>query len=142
MRLRHADGMTHTRTTTLALAAAALLALTACSSSDDETDTSSAEEDVEQALRDYTTAMNSGDADTVYELNSERCREQRGMEEAEQAVQLINELYGDIEYETIEVTDITEDTAKVNATTGIDALDGADSARWVLEDGQWRNDSC
>jgi hypothetical protein len=128
--------MSPIRTTAL-LAATALLALaTACSSE------SSPEDDVEQAVRDSTQAINEGDVDTFLELNSQRCREQRSEDETQQMMDLVNEEYGDVELESIEITDVTDDTAQVNATTGIDDLDDDDSEPWVLEDGQWRSDGC
>lgn len=123
--------------TTATAAVLAALALAACSGG-----SSSAEDDVEQAVRDYMDAMNSGDVDRIRELTSERCRDEQSREETQELVDLVDEVYGDIDLKSIEITDVTDDSAQVNAVSGIDALDDDDSARYVLEDGQWRVDDC
>jgi hypothetical protein len=133
---RHADGRKRIRAAAT-LATATLIALAAACGSED-----SAEDDVKQTLQDQVEAINEDDVKTVRELTSQRCREQVSEDETRQTIDLIDELYGDIELQSIDVTDITEDSAQVNVTTGIDALDNEDSARWILEDGQWRMDDC
>lgn len=132
--------MTHRRATTaLATTAAALLALTACSSG------SSAEDDLKAAVQDNITAYNDGDLAAARALLSERCRAETSEDDTRETIELIDQLYGDITLQDITVHDIDGDTARVSATTGIQALDDAgddDGAQWVYEDGAWRTDDC
>ncbi|KAB8167226.1 hypothetical protein FH609_012645 [Streptomyces sp. 3MP-14] len=67
------------------------------------------------------------------------------MEEAAEAIGLIDALYGEITFETLDILEFDGTTARVHGTTGIEDLDranGDDGARWIWEDGAWRDDSC
>lgn len=127
------------RTRTAALTAVLLLALAACSS--DSGGSSDAEAAVEQAVRDHMQAINDSDVDRILELTSDRCRDQTAAE-ADAMVALIEEMYGDVELENITVHDLTEDSARVEGESGIEALDEGDGSPWILEDGTWRQDDC
>ncbi|TDC73792.1 hypothetical protein [Streptomyces hainanensis] len=137
-------------------AAATLLVLStaACGSDaesgDDPRDARSAdaggsEEELRRAVEDSLGAINEGDADALLAGQSAACREQTSADEAVEALALIEALYGEIRLEEIEILEFEGTSAVVRGTTGIEALDSAgddDGARWIWEDGAWRDDSC
>lgn len=138
--------MTRARTLLLATAVTLTVTLAGCGGDGDSATSATAEADVERALRDYVTAMNEGDADAVLASLSERCRQATNENEVRTRLELFSQIYGDIELREINVRDIEDGTARVSAVSGIDALDEeserSGGARWILEDGAWRNDDC
>jgi len=146
-------GMTNTRAgVLLALITTATLAatLTACSDDDapptrDTNATGGSEDELRQAVQAGVDAINSADTDAYLALQSAACREQVTPDETQQTFELIESLYGDIDLQTVEISDFDGATARVRGTTGIQALDEAgdqDGALWTWEDGGWRDDSC
>jgi hypothetical protein len=139
--------MTRTRTAALATGAALLLATAACSSSDNGRSSSPADEAaLRQAVQDSVDAINEGDVQAILDAQSARCRDRTSEAEAQQAVDLMETLYGDVTLQSLDILEFNEDGAVVKGTTGIQALDeaddGTDGARWIYEDGAWRDDDC
>ncbi|GAA3870641.1 hypothetical protein [Streptomyces sedi] len=147
--------MTRTRRLLIAAATATVVTLTGCGSDDGTDDNRSprqgeaggTEDDLLQAIDDNLAAINDGDAEAVFASRSAACREEATVEEAAEAVGLVGALYGEISFETLEVLEFDGTTARVRGTTGIEALDSDDGeegegARWIWEEGAWRDDSC
>ncbi|MDT0268688.1 hypothetical protein RM844_20590 [Streptomyces sp. DSM 44915] len=144
--------MKRTRTLLLTAATATALALTGCGGDDGADDAQprpSADGGTEDALRQAVQAnldaINAGDAEAVFASRSASCQEDVTVAEAAAAVELIDALYGEITFESLDVLEFDGTTARVHGTTGIEALDeanGTEGARWIWEDGAWRDDSC
>ncbi|UCM88588.1 DUF4352 domain-containing protein [Streptomyces marincola] len=103
------------------------------------------EEALRQAVEDNLAAMNAGDTDAFLAGQSARCRELTTASAADQAMELIGTLYGDISLRELDILEFDGTSARVLGTTGIEALDDAgeqDGARWVWEEGAWRSDDC
>lgn len=145
------SGMTRTRLAAALLAIA--LPITACGGDGDDgsdgdnplSQGANAEADIEQAVRDHMDAINDGDIDRIVEFTSQRCRDATSEQEMQEMVDLIDTMYGDITIQELTISDVTENSALVRGTTGIQALDEAgdgDGSPWILEDGAWREDDC
>lgn len=118
----------------------AAAALTACSSS---SGSSAAEDDVRAAVKANVDAVNSADVSGMRKYTSARCLKKQTDDERRQTAELVNTMYGKIILKDISVSDLSDTRAKVNASTGIEALDKDDSgAWWVKESGSWKSDDC
>jgi hypothetical protein len=144
--------MNRTRTAvTLAAALATALTLTACGS-DDRTSasgtggTGGSDAELRAAVQNNLKAINDADADAVIAAHTVRCRAIVDKDYLPISLGLIEELYGEITLEELKILQNDGAVARVRGTTGIQALDeddeDSDGARWVYEDGEWRNDDC
>lgn len=99
------------------------------------------EKAVEAAYRTYVKAFLTGDGATAYTLVSDRCHEVLPLSEFASEVETAAKVYGEVDY-TIESVDVNGDSAKVNATYPVKALNQGGGSEWALQDGQWRMDGC
>ena len=136
--------MNRARTASAVVAAVAVLTLTACGS-----DTSpvlgatGSEADLRKAVQANLDAINSGDAESILDSMSARCQGSNSVEEIRQASEMIAAIYGELTLVELDIPEFDGTSALVRGRTGIQALDDeSDGARWIHEDGAWRNDDC
>lgn len=96
---------------------------------------------VEKAYRTYVQAFLTGDGATAYQLLSDRCREKEPLSQFAAISESAAEIYGKVDY-TINSVHVDGDTATVDATYPVEALNQGGGSGWVLEDGQWHTDKC
>ncbi|MDT0265883.1 hypothetical protein RM844_06215 [Streptomyces sp. DSM 44915] len=96
---------------------------------------------LEQAVRDYTTALFAPDADTGYALLSERCKSAMSAEGFSLLAEQSAEVYGALEVETFNVDEIDGDSALVTYGVGVPSLDVA-AQSWSREGESWLWDGC
>lgn len=145
------------RTTTILTAAALLAALTACSSSTDDnkaddapttaaeqpstTPTPAAAAALEQAIRDYTAALFSGDA-RGYDHVSARCRRQMTKGVWVAMAEEAHQQYGSQKATGIHVDQLSGDLARVSYGAGKIPQFEREGQSWTREGGTWRWDAC
>jgi hypothetical protein len=128
------------RTTSAVAVLLLTAALAACSSDGGSSPT---EDDLRAAVQANAKAVNEADVPGMRQHTSKRCLDKQSDEERRNLADLVNTLYGDITFKDIEISDMSDDRAKVVAKTGIAALDkDSDGAWWVREDGSWKIDDC
>ena len=95
---------------------------------------------LEAAVRAYSAAFLGNEADTAYEMLTERCQGETAQAEFQRSVSRASELFGDAKM-TSYADEV--DGQVGSATYGFDAstIDQV-SERWLLVGGSWRNDDC
>lgn len=114
-----------------------VLLLAACSSGAD----GPGEDQLVDAVEQYSVAYTGGDAEVAYGMLSSRCRERVGEDEFAGMVSAAGEMYGEMEPESVGVEQLEGEMARVSYRFGVPALD-QQSEPWTVEDGQWRVDDC
>ncbi|MFG2312878.1 hypothetical protein ACGFS9_30025 [Streptomyces sp. NPDC048566] len=140
--------------TALAFIAALLLALTGCSSgSDDKANAAPAgssaakkktdadKATLEQAVRDYTAALFSGDA-SGYNLVSARCQKQMSAAAFTTLAKDAHQQYGSQKATGVHIDQIAGDLARVSYGAGNIPQFNRESQAWTREGGTWRWDAC
>lgn len=130
------------------------LAATACSSNDSSTDDTPAKAttpapsqtapdtaDLEQAVRDYTAALFSGNADG-YDLVSARCQKQMTKTEWVTKAEGAHQQYGSQKATGVEVDQLSGDLARVSYGAGNIPQFEREGQSWTREGGTWRWDAC
>lgn len=98
--------------------------------------------EVEEAVRAYSVAFLTADAEAAHEGLSERCREVLSVEQLEPIVDGAAEAFGGAEVTSVAVSEVSGDDAVVTYSYE-DAPDiDRNDQPWVREDGDWRNDDC
>ncbi|MGW0495057.1 hypothetical protein ACWD0Z_06340 [Streptomyces sp. NPDC003007] len=142
------------RTRATAITTALLLAaLTACSSSDDSTDAATAVNKpavektqdetaaLEQAVKDYTADLFSGNADG-YDFVSARCQKQMTKAEWTNTAKDAHQQYGAQKATGVKVDQLSGDLARVSYGAGNIPQFEREAQSWTREDGTWRWDAC
>lgn len=117
----------------------------ACSGDDSSDDAATSTEpssagELEAAVRAYTAGYLGGAADAAYDLLSERCHEELSKDDFGSLVAAATATYGGEEI-TGYSADVDGNVALANYQLTDSTLDQVNE-RWVLEDGDWRNDDC
>jgi hypothetical protein len=98
-------------------------------------------DDLETAVRAYSDAFLSGDADTAWDLLSSRCRDRLARAEFNGIVGGGADLYGSASMTDLTVDELSGSLARVTYTYDDPAIN-QNHEPWVFEDGAWHNDDC
>ncbi|MEO3851740.1 hypothetical protein ABGB09_29630 [Streptomyces sp. B8F3] len=138
----------------LALAAVTLFAAAACGSDNDDApeepagSSASGKADevttaLEERVRAYTDAYFAPDADTAYEMLSQRCQDQINADAYATQLDQAAADYGQLAVETLTVDEVAGDMARVTYTVGLPKFDKQLVEQpWVRDGGQWQYDAC
>jgi hypothetical protein len=109
------------------------LLVVACAGSD--------QPELEPAVRAYSDAYLSGNADEVHARMSSRCQERTDLENLRPIVATAKEQYGSAKITSFEVVQESDGLARVSYGYDLSTIDQTEEP-WTLQDGEWRNDDC
>jgi major membrane immunogen (membrane-anchored lipoprotein) len=109
------------------------LLLMACGGSD--------QPELEPAVRAYSDAYLSGNADEAHARMTSRCQERTDLDELRGIAAAAKEQYGEAEMTSFEVVEQSGNLARVTYEYDQSAINQTQEP-WALEDGEWRNDDC
>lgn len=97
--------------------------------------------EIEPAVRSYSDAYLSGNADEAHALLTSRCQERTNLAEFRALTALAKEQYGSAQMTEFEVAEQSGGLARVTYRYDQSSIDQEEEP-WALEDGEWRNDDC
>lgn len=103
--------------------------------------TTSEKDALKAAVRSYSDAYLGGDAQTAWDLLSNRCRQRLTMAQMRTLTSGAQELYGRLDIVNLTIDDMSGNLARVTYTYPVAKLNQTQEP-WVKENGKWREDDC